>query len=251
MAGRSRLRRCARSRSISRTELSRRVRSQSPIALSFSAKRETAAPLTLMPCSSQRRGGFGRRAHAVERLHDGDFDGTEAEVLAGGGILHDEALLAPVGLLHQDQIGAEARALAHGRCRTTFSPGARPLTTSIRSPGSSRSDGHLAQRRYAPPPTPGRNPRPLPRGARRRHAARSEPIFSGHAAARRHPLARRRAAARPRGCRWLRRSRDWPGPAWAVASSLGPTTSRFRAELDAERGGLGNPDEPPGPAPAP
>ena len=48
---RSRARRWARRRSISRTDRSRRVRSQRPIALSFSAKRSTAAALTLRPWS--------------------------------------------------------------------------------------------------------------------------------------------------------------------------------------------------------
>ncbi len=80
---------------------------------------------------------FGHRALAIERLHDGDLDGAEAEILPGRGILHDEALFPSIGLLDEHQVGAESRTLAQGPARTTFSPGASPLTTSTRSPGSS------------------------------------------------------------------------------------------------------------------
>ena len=48
---------------------------------------------------------------------------AEAEIFPGLRVLHDEALLSPVGLLDQDEVVAELREAAHGEVRTTFSPG--------------------------------------------------------------------------------------------------------------------------------
>ena len=82
-------------------------------------------------------GCLGGGVLAVERLHDHDFDRAKSEILAGLGVFDDVALLAPVGLLYQHEVVAELGPARHGLVRTTFSPGARPLTTSIRSPPTS------------------------------------------------------------------------------------------------------------------
>jgi hypothetical protein len=74
---------------------------------------------------------------AIQHLHDHHFYGTESKVFAGFGVFDDVALFAPIGLLHQDEVATELGMIGHGAVWTTFSPGARPLRTSIRSPSSS------------------------------------------------------------------------------------------------------------------
>ena len=188
-----------------------RVRSSSPIALSFTAKRSSAAGGHPEPVRRQRRRRLLRRSCPVERLHHPDFDRPEPEVLPGLGVLHDEALLAAVGLLDEHQVGAELGRSAHGAARTTLSPAAIPRTTSTRSPGSSAPSDHGAERRAAVVPDQGVAV-PGHRGPRDRHDP--PPLgaeLDGDAAAGREPRARGRAAAPARACRWPRRAPARPG----------------------------------------
>jgi hypothetical protein len=157
---RSRCRRWARSRSTSRTERSRRVRSTSPMVLSLSANLPTAAALTLSPCAAS-----AAAASAVVRSPSSAcitaISTGRKRSISGGRVLHDVALLPPVGLLHQHQVRPQAGRSLMGRS----APPARrrrPSTTSTRSPGRSaptvtcRAPGARVPRRRSPGSTASR-----------------------------------------------------------------------------------------------
>ena len=142
----SRCRRCARSRSIMRTERSPTVRSSRPIDLSLAANLSTAAADTPIPPATRSAAtSAALRAPSNCCMH-AHLDRPEAEILARLRVLDDEALLAAVGLLDDGEVGPELGRAAHGVVRTTFSPAAIPLTTSTRLPSRSRAEGDRAER---------------------------------------------------------------------------------------------------------